>query len=90
MSGFTGHEVATKVTPTQCEYHSTVVAELLRNGRVRLRTGGWHTVTTKRRMNQFAEFIDAGFVVYQKDFAWFVSFPCWSIPDIPFEEGMVV
>ena len=37
-----------------------------------LNTGGWRTVTTKKKMNQFLQ--EAGFKqgIYQKDFEWFV------------------
>jgi len=40
---------------------------------IHLNTGGWFTLTTKRRMNQFAyQFCDNAFSVYQKNYQWFV------------------
>lgn len=80
-NGFTGHEVATTVTDNAVTYHQTVVASRGpvpmddRGGRlVTLNTGGWSTVTTKRRMNQAAEHWGYGFRVSQNDFEWAVYF----------------
>lgn len=47
---------------------------------ITLRTGGWRTVTTKARMNQTANQYDLRFVVYQKDFSWFVRTAFHTIP----------
>ena len=57
-----------------CVYHQTVVARKLANGKqVELNTGGWRTVTTKLRMNQFAnQHCGGAFSVYQDDGLWFV------------------
>ena len=41
--------------------------------RVLLNTGGWHTATTKTRMNQTSNEFELGYHVYQKDFEWFIS-----------------
>lgn len=40
---------------------------------VRLNSGGWRTVTTKRRMNQAADEFNLPYRVFQKDFEWFVD-----------------
>ncbi len=57
-----------------CVYHSTIVARKLADGRVELNTGGWKSVTTKTRMNQFAnQFCSGSFAVFQKGFSWYVS-----------------
>jgi hypothetical protein len=49
-----------------------------------LDSGGWKTVTTKRRMNEASKEYGLGYYVYQKDFDWFVSFHNGN-PDLPFD-----
>lgn len=39
---------------------------------VTLDSGGWRTVTTKRKMCQASRQFDLGYCVYQKDHDWFV------------------
>lgn len=39
---------------------------------IRLSTGGWPTVTTKRKMNQTARQFGLDFSVFQKSFDWYV------------------
>lgn len=58
--------------------HSTVVVEVRRDGSYKLDSGGWLTVTTKARMNEFSPAR-----VYQKKHAWFVG-------DEPYHDGIVV
>ncbi len=55
------------------QYHATNVVEV-ENGIVRLNSGGWHTATTKKRMNQASQEFNLGFAVYQKQREWFVEF----------------
>lgn len=56
-----------------CFYHSTCVAKRAPDGRITLNTGGWRTVTTKLRMNQFAnQHCNGEFSVYQSNGLWFV------------------
>lgn len=52
-------------------YHNTDVVTALAD-RVELRTGGYRTNTTKTRMNQAANQFGLGYMVYQKNFHWFV------------------
>jgi hypothetical protein len=66
------------------KYHTTIVVRITRRG-VFLDSGGWETVTTKRRMNQASDEFDLGFYVFQKNFDWFVSY---KGEEIPFESGM--
>ena len=40
-----------------------------------LDNGGWHTSTTKTRMNQASRQFNLGYSVYQKDFSWYVVTP---------------
>ena len=49
--------------------HDTVIVRVFED-RIEYNTGGYNTVTTKERMNQFA--LD-GQRVYQKDFQWYVN-----------------
>ena len=70
--------------------HSTYIVKFWPDGQVTLHTGGWQTVTTKDRIN---EFITGR--VYQKNHEWFyVGHNCdgalaWDSPE-DFTEGMNV
>ena len=69
--------------------HNTKIVEFS-NGNIAglpivLNSGGWTTVTTKRRMNQISEMFGLGFSVYQKDFEWFVV---WKDETLSFYDGM--
>ena len=65
-------------------YHGTSVVTWKRDGDVILRTNGWHSVTTKARINDAAPVR-----VYQDRFKWYVL-QSSRLPAIPFEEGMIV
>ena len=65
-------------------YHITPVVTWYPDGRTILRTGGNHTVTTKRRINQATNVR-----VWQRSFEWWVNVTPQSNPE-PFAEGMVV
>lgn len=54
-------------------YHNTVVVEFTLE-RVVLDTGGYFTVTTKRRMNQASRQFKLGYSVFQKDYKWFCKY----------------
>lgn len=45
------------------------------DGVVTLDSGGWETVTTKRKMNQASNQFGLGFSVYQRNHKWFVDTP---------------
>ena len=70
--------------------HQTDIVNFFADGRVTLHTGGYRTVTTKERMNQFI----TG-KIYQKAGAWFYAYcgsdgmVCWEHPD-SFIEGFTV
>lgn len=53
---------------------------------VTLNSGGYQTVTTKRKMNQASNQFGLGYGVYQKDHDWFVTLP--SGVTVEFEDGM--
>lgn len=54
-------------------YHQTCVVRWNAE-RIILNTGGYETVTTKRRMNQAANQFRLGFGVYQQDHTWYVDY----------------
>ena len=54
-------------------YHNTDVVTFNKN-EITLDTGGWKTVTTKKRMNQVSEQYDLGYHVYQKHGEWYVEY----------------
>ena len=73
----TGGRTATSVTRhddiLRVTYHDTDVVTVYPNGRIDLDTGGWFTATTKLRMNQASNQFGLGFVVYQRNYQWFVD-----------------
>jgi hypothetical protein len=59
--------------------HGTTVVRFYPNGLVKLNSGGYHTHTTKKRINQYSPVR-----VYQKNFEWFLS------DGTPFEDNILV
>jgi hypothetical protein len=57
-----------------------------RDGIVTLDSGGWETVTTKRKINQASRQFALGYTVYQRDYKWFVDTPEKSA--IPFFDAI--
>jgi len=53
---------------------------------ITLRSGGWESVTTKRKMNQASHQFALGFAVYQRQHKWFVDLP--NGETVPFADGM--
>lgn len=55
-----------------------------------LNSGGWHTVTTKARMNQAANQYGLGYHVFQKDHKWYVNISQdgGNVNTVDFEDGM--
>ena len=62
--------------------HSTYVVKIRADGTYTLNSGGWQTVTTKDRINQYSPVR-----VYQRKFQWYVSL---NGKEYPFMDGMVV
>tara|TARA_Y100001963_G_C6573754_1_gene350129 strand:- start:340 stop:654 length:315 start_codon:yes stop_codon:yes gene_type:complete len=56
-------------------YHSTVVVKIINDRYVVLKSDGWLTTTTKRRMNQASNEYRLNYRVFQKGWAWFVETP---------------
>ena len=57
----------------KCIFHSTQIVKW-NNSAIVLNSGGYKTLTTKRRMNQVSETYNLGFQVYQVDFIWYVDY----------------
>lgn len=57
---------------TVIRYHDTDIVRF-NNDEIVLKTSGWYTVTTKRRMNQASKEFGLGFTVYQSDGEWFIE-----------------
>ena len=53
---------------------------------ITLKSGGWESVTTKRKMNQSALQFGLGFGVYQRNYKWFVDTPTGET--LNFVDGM--
>jgi hypothetical protein len=66
-------------------YAGTMIVEKA-GDTITLNSGGWETVTTKRKMNQAARQFALGYSVYQKDYRWFVMLPDGRT--VPFRDGM--
>jgi hypothetical protein len=69
-------------------FHGTIVVKYLRDGSIKLSSGGWKTTTTKQRLNTYTP---QRWTIYQKDYAWFLwdSDDEGSRKDIPFRDGMI-
>lgn len=62
--------------------HGTSVVRFYPNGLVKLATGGWHTHTTKDRINKYSPV-----KVHQRKFEWYITL---NGKEYPFMENMVV
>lgn len=70
------------------QYHQTDVVTHYRDGRVSLDSGGWRTVTTKVRFN---EYLPAGWTVYQEKGEWYLQRLPWdSSEPIPYQDGITI
>ena len=55
--------------------HSTAIAVFDHNTKaVKLNTGGWHSNTTKSRLNAILQEVKWGASVFQRNFNWFVNY----------------
>lgn len=68
-------------------YHSTRVVAW-ENDIITLNTGGWRSVTTKRKMNQASNQFALGYSVYQKNGDWFVYLRQSGLI-IPYDENKI-
>ena len=49
-------------------FHKTDILKFDGDGNVTLNSGGYHTITTKARLNEFQRVVH----IYQKDYTWYV------------------
>ena len=70
---------------TRVTYHSTDIVAF-NDSMIVLNSGGWKTVTTKRKMNQASVQFELGFSVFQDKGEWFVILPNRNTVD--FVDGM--
>lgn len=86
------HKTAVRINANgelEVQYHQTVVFQRTKVGDIILRTGGYKTATTKKRINQ--SFSALGFPavgIFQKDFEWFVRLP--GNHTVPFRDGIQI
>lgn len=78
--------VATVGDHVTVTYQKTAIVRF-NDSEVILDSGGWETVTTKRKMNQAANQFGLPYGVYQKDYIWYVS---TAQGDVLFRDGMVI
>lgn len=77
--------IANDKTHTVVTYQTTRIVRF--NGReIILDSGGWESVTTKRKMNQASNQFDLGYGVMQKNGVWTVRLP--NGKTVPFVDGM--
>ena len=68
--------------------HRTAIAVYDHNTQaLKLNTGGWHSVTTKSRLNAILSEIFVGACVYQKNFNWFFNY---NNQTHDFIDGMII
>ena len=56
----------------QCVVYAETIIVRWNDDTILLNTGGWKSVTTKRKMNQASRQFNLGYAVYQKDYCWFL------------------
>jgi len=61
------------------QYWNTYVVMIHEDGTYTLDSGGWQTITTKKRINEYAPVY-----VFQKNYEWFLE------DNIPFYDGMKI
>lgn len=71
--------------------HDTYIITWYADGRIVLNSGGWRTVTTKSRINEFLG-RESSWGIFQKNFEWFLSCSDASNPIqiLPFEDGVTI
>ena len=68
--------------------HRTAIAVYDHNTQaLKLNTGGWHSNTTKSRLNAILSELKCGFRVFQKDFDWYLS---TNHQTVDFWDGMIL
>lgn len=87
MDQLSSHKTAIYKNPVGVAiiYHETAIVEF-NDDRIKLHSGGWRTVTTKRKMNQTARQFGLDYEVKQKGGDWFVTLPTGEV--VPFYDGI--
>ena len=68
--------------------HRTAIAVYDHNTQaLKLNTGGWHSVTTKSRLNAILSELKSGFRVFQKNFDWYLQ---TNNQTVDFWDGMIL
>ena len=68
--------------------HRTAIAVYDHNTQaLKLNTGGWHSVTTKNRLNAILDELIVGARVFQHKFNWFLSY---NNQTVDFRDGMIL
>ena len=68
--------------------HRTAIAVYDHNTQaIKLNTGGWHSNTTKSRLNAILQGLVSGVRVFQKDFDWYLS---TNNQTVDFWDGMIL
>ena len=68
--------------------HRTAIAVYDHNTQaLKLNTGGWHSVTTKSRLNAILQELITGARVFQKQFDWYLSY---NNQTVDFWDGMIL
>ena len=68
--------------------HRTAIAVYDHNTQaLKLNTGGWHSVTTKSRLNAILDQLITGARVFERDFIWFLSY---NNVTHDFNDGMIL
>ena len=68
--------------------HRTAIAVYdHKNQALKLNTGGWHSVTTKSRLNAILDQLMYGARVFQRDFIWFLNY---NNQTHNFNDGMIL
>ena len=58
---------------TRVKYHYTNVVTF-DDSHIQLQSGGWHTATTKLRMNQTSSQFRLGYKVSQRNYQWYITY----------------
>jgi hypothetical protein len=81
------YATSVQTNPLRVVYHSTCIVEV-KGDEIILCSGGWETVTTKRKMNQAAREFGLGYSVYAVKGIWYVD--AGNLVKVPFVDGMCI
>ena len=79
----------TEVIRIMVKFHATIIAKQLASGEWILNSGGYHTTTTKSRINAVLDGIGSPWRLFQHNFEW-ALFNHKLDKSIPFVDGMTL